>query len=146
MPSTLRTVCCWAEQEGSKSPTEGKLLAVAQVNGSGQSYNASNALRVLGRWLRMLVIPGLSSVPQCHFEFDTDGRLKAGAHRDRVVDVSEELLKATAVMQRFARDVFVDRYSVREKRRREARTAKEAANQRVTEQQVDDAEGMEHKK
>ena len=139
-------MCCWAEQEGSQSPTEGKLLAVAQVNGSGQSYNASNALRVLGRWLRMLVIPGLSSIPQCHFEFDADGRLRAGAHRDRVVDVSEELLKATAVMQRFARDVFVDRYSVREERRRETLSAKEAANQRVTEQQVDDAEGMEQKK
>ena len=129
-------------EQDSRSPTEGKLLAVAQVNGSGQSYNACNTLRLLGRWLRMLVIPGQSSIPQCHYEFDRDGRLKAGVHRDRLVDVSEELLKATAVMSPFARDVFVDRYSVREEKRRNDETAKQRENQKVTEENVDDREGM----
>ena len=132
--------------EGSRSPTEGKMLAVAQINGSGQSYNACNTLRLLGRWLRMLVIPGQSSIPQCHYEFERDGRLKAGVHRDRVVDVSEELLKATVVMSRYANDVFVDRYSVREDKRRKEETAKQAENQKVTEENVDDTAGMKQKK
>ena len=131
---------------GSKSPTEGKLLAVAQVNGSGQSYNACNTLRLLGRWLRMLVIPGQASIAQCHYEFDRDGRLKPGVHRDRVVDVSEELVKATAVMAAHARSVFVDRYSVREERRRKEETAKQAENRKVTEENVDDTEAMRAKK
>ena len=119
---------------------------MAQVNGSSGSYNACNTLRLLGRWLRMLVIPAQSSIPQCHYEFDTDGRLKAGAHRDRLVDVSEELVKATVVMSRYVRDVFVDRYSVREEKRRSVEKAKQAANQKVTEQNMDDAEGMKKTK
>ena len=132
--------------EGSRSPTEGKLLAVAQVNGSGQSYNACNTLRVMGRWMRMLAIPAQSSIAQCHFEFDSSGRLKAGVHRDRLVDVCEELVKATVVMGRFAKEVFVERYSVREEKRRKEETAKQAENQRVTEQNVDDPEGMKKDK
>jgi len=133
-------------EQGGRSPTEGKMLAVAQVNGSGQSYNACNTLRLLGRWLRMVVLPAQSSIAQCHYEFDGEGRLKAGVHRERLVDVSEELVKATAVLSRYARDVFVDRYSVREEKRRKEEAAKQAENQKVTEANVDDSEGMKQKK
>ena len=42
---------------GAIRPTQGKTLAVMEVSGGSQSFNAVNNLRVLGRWMRMLVIP-----------------------------------------------------------------------------------------
>ncbi len=42
---------------GSVRPTQGKTLAVMQVSGGSQSFNAVNQLRVLGRWMRMITIP-----------------------------------------------------------------------------------------
>lgn len=44
--------------------TQGRTLAVLQVCGSSQSFNVVNALRVLGRWMRMVTIPNQSSVPK----------------------------------------------------------------------------------
>ncbi len=42
---------------GAVRPTQGKTLAVMQVCGGSQSFNAVNQMRVLGRWMRMLTIP-----------------------------------------------------------------------------------------
>ncbi|MCM3536330.1 NAD(P)H-dependent oxidoreductase, partial [Cellulosimicrobium funkei] len=47
---------------GSIRPTQGRTLAVMQVSGGSQSFNAVNALRVLGRWMRMVTVPNQSSV------------------------------------------------------------------------------------
>jgi arsenical resistance protein ArsH len=47
---------------GAVRPTQGKTLAVMQVSGGSQSFNAVNRLRVLGRWMRMITIPNQSSV------------------------------------------------------------------------------------
>jgi arsenic resistance protein ArsH len=47
---------------GAVRPTQGKTLAVMQVSGGSQSFNAVNQLRVLGRWMRMVTIPNQSSV------------------------------------------------------------------------------------
>jgi arsenical resistance protein ArsH len=41
---------------GAVRPTQGKTLAVLEVSGGSQSFNAVNQLRVLGRWMRMLTI------------------------------------------------------------------------------------------
>src|SRR5690606_16888144 len=41
---------------GAVRPTQGKTLAVMQVCGGSQSFNAVNQMRVLGRWMRMLTI------------------------------------------------------------------------------------------
>jgi arsenic resistance protein ArsH len=98
--------------EGAVRPTQGKVLAVMQVSGGSQSFNAVNQLRVLGRWMRMLTIPNQSSVPKAWQEFDEAGRMKPSAYYDRVVDVMEELVKFTLL----TRDVspwLVDRYSER---------------------------------
>ncbi|MFC3659463.1 arsenical resistance protein ArsH [Luteimonas notoginsengisoli] len=98
--------------EGSIRPTQGKVLAVMQVSGGSQSFNALNQLRVLGRWMRMLTIPNQSSVPKAWQEFDEAGRMKPSAYYDRVVDVMEELVKFTLL----TRDIspwLVDRYSER---------------------------------
>ncbi|WP_457104615.1 arsenical resistance protein ArsH [Methylobacterium sp. P5_C11] len=101
--------------EGSLRPTQGRTLAVMQVSGGSQSFNAVNALRVLGRWMRMITIPNQSSVPMAYREFDDAGRMKPGPLYDRVVDVCEELMKFT-LLTRERSDDLVDRYSERKER------------------------------
>ena len=51
---------------GAVRPTQGKTLAVMQVSGGSQSFNAVNQLRVLGRWMRMMTIPNQSSVAKAY--------------------------------------------------------------------------------
>ncbi len=97
---------------GGVRPTQGKTLAVMQVSGGSQSFNAVNQLRVLGRWMRMLTIPNQSSVPKAFREFDEAGRMKASPLYDRVVDVTEELVKFT-LLTRDVAPYLVDRYSER---------------------------------
>ena len=101
--------------EGSVRPTQGRTLAVMQVSGGSQSFNAVNALRILGRWMRMITIPNQSSVPMAYKEFDEAGRMKPGPLYDRVVDVCEELMKFTLLTRERA-DMLVDRYSERKER------------------------------
>ncbi|WP_407521121.1 arsenical resistance protein ArsH [Methylobacterium oryzisoli] len=101
--------------EGSVRPTQGRTLAVMQVSGGSQSFNAVNGLRVLGRWMRMITIPNQSSVPMAYREFDEAGRMKPGPLYDRVVDVCEELMKFTLLTRERA-DTLVDRYSERKER------------------------------
>lgn len=96
--------------EGAVRPTQGRTLAVLEVSGGSQSYNAVNQLRVLGRWMRMFTIPNQSSVPQAWREFDEDGRMKPSAYRDRVVDVMEELFRMTLLLRDRA-EVLTTRYS-----------------------------------
>lgn len=93
-------------------PTQGRTLAVMQVSGGSQSFNAVNTLRLLGRWMRMVTIPNQSSVPKAFQEFDDAGRMKPSAYYDRVVDVMEELIKFTLLVRDSA-DYLVDRYSER---------------------------------
>lgn len=97
---------------GSVRPTQGRTLAVMQVSGGSQSFNAVNTLRLLGRWMRMVTIPNQSSVPKAFQEFDDAGRMKPSAYYDRVVDVMEELMKFTLLV-RDSSDYLVDRYSER---------------------------------
>ncbi len=98
--------------EGSVRPTQGRTLAVMQVSGGSQSFNVVNALRVLGRWMRMVVIPNQSSVAKAWQEFDEAGRMRPSAYYDRVVDVAEELVKFTLLV-RGRSDYLTDRYSER---------------------------------
>jgi arsenic resistance protein ArsH len=97
---------------GAVRPTQGKTLAVMQVSGGSQSFNAVNQMRVLGRWMRMITIPNQSSVPKAFLEFDADGRMKPSSLYDRVVDVVEELMKFT-LLTRDVSDYLVNRYSER---------------------------------
>jgi arsenical resistance protein ArsH len=97
---------------GAVRPTQGRTLAVMQVSGGSQSFNAVNSLRLLGRWMRMLTIPNQSSVAKAWQEFDEDGRMRASSFYDRIVDVMEELVRFTVLLRPHA-DMLVDRYSER---------------------------------
>ncbi|KAF4332084.1 arsenic resistance [Fusarium beomiforme] len=112
---------------GSVRPTQGRTLAIAQVSGGSQSFNAVNSLRILGRWMRMFVIPNQSSVPKAYTQFtseDEGSRMLASSNRERLVDCMEELVKYTIVMRPHF-DLFGDRFSEREERK-----AKEAKGEK----------------
>ncbi len=97
---------------GAVRPTQGRTLAVMQVSGGSQSFNAVNQMRVLGRWMRMFTIPNQSSVAKAFQEFDAAGRMKPSPYYDRVVDVMEELVKFT-LLTRDRAGYLTDRYSER---------------------------------
>ncbi len=97
---------------GAVRPTQGKTLALMQVCGGSQSFNAVNQMRVLGRWMRMFTIPNQSSVAKAFQEFDDNGRMKPSSYYERVVDVMEELVKFTLLLRDRA-PYLVDRYSER---------------------------------
>ena len=111
---------------GAVRPTQGKTLAVMEVSGGSQSFNAVNQLRVLGRWMRMITIPNQSSVAKAFLEFDEAGRMKPSAYYERLVDVMEELLKFT-LLTRDVAPYLVDRYS---ERRENAEELSKRVNQR----------------
>ncbi|KGB99636.1 MULTISPECIES: arsenical resistance protein ArsH [Burkholderia] len=113
---------------GAVRPTQGKTLAVMQVSGGSQSFNAVNQMRVLGRWMRMLTIPNQSSVAKAFMEFDEAGRMKPSAYFDRVVDVMEELVKFT-LLTRDIGPYLVDRYS-------ERKESAEALSRRVNQRSI----------
>ena len=97
---------------GAVRPTQGRTLAVMQVSGGSQSFNAVNQMRILGRWMRMITIPNQSSVAKAYQEFTEEGRMKPSAYYDRVVDVMEELVKFT-LLTRGVSHHLTDRYSER---------------------------------
>lgn len=97
---------------GAIRPTQGKTLAVMEVSGGSQSFNAVNQMRILGRWMRMLTIPNQSSVAKAFEQFDEAGRMHPSAYYDRVVDVMEELMKFT-LLTRDVSPTLANRYSER---------------------------------
>lgn len=93
-------------------PTQGRTLAVMQVSAGSQSFNTINAMRVLGRWMRMVTIPNQSSVAKAYEEFDEAGRMKPSSYYDRIVDVMEELVRFTVLLRPHT-EQLIDRYSER---------------------------------
>ncbi|HMS25935.1 MAG TPA: arsenical resistance protein ArsH [Burkholderiaceae bacterium] len=132
MTGIMKTQIDWIPlSAGAVRPTQGKTLAVMQVCGGSQSFNAVNQLRVLGRWMRMLTIPNQSSVAKAFLEFNESGRMKSSPYYDRVVDVMEELVKFT-LLTRDISPYLVDRYS-------ERKESAEALMKRVNQKSISDS-------
>lgn len=113
MSGLMKTQIDWIPLAlGAIRPTQGKALAVMQVSGGSQSFNAVNNMRILGRWMRMLTIPNQSSIAKAYNEFDSQGYMKASSYRDRVVDVMEELMRFT-LLTRDHQQLLTNRYSER---------------------------------
>ena len=113
MTGVMKTQIDWVPlSDGAVRPTQGKTLALMQVNGGSQSFNTVNQLRILGRWMRMLTIPNQSSTPKAWKEFDDNGRMKPSGNYNRIVDVMEELVKFTLITRDIKQNL-VDRYSER---------------------------------
>ncbi len=115
---------------GAVRPSQGKTLAVMQVSGGSQSFNAVNQMRILGRWMRMITIPNQSSVAKAWAEFEEDGCMKPSPYYDRIGDVMEELRKFT-LLTRGCSDYLTDRYS---ERKESAAQLSERVNQRSVRQ------------
>ncbi|MBM7066508.1 arsenical resistance protein ArsH [Actibacterium sp. 188UL27-1] len=111
MTGIMKTQIDWIPLscKGGIRPTQGKTLAVMQVSGGSQSFNAVNQMRILGRWMRMVTIPNQSSVPMAWKEFE-NGRMKPSSKYERIVDVMQELARFT-LMVRGRGDMLTDRYS-----------------------------------
>jgi len=113
MSGIMKTQIDWIPlSHGAVRPTQGKTLAVMQVTGGSQSFNAINNMRILGRWMRMLTIPNQSSVAKAFHEFTENSTMKKSPYRDRIVDVMEELMRFT-YLTRDQTEFFLDRYSER---------------------------------
>jgi arsenic resistance protein ArsH len=113
MTGVFKSQIDWLPLEiGSIRPTQGRTLALMQVCGGSQSFNAVNQMRVLGRWMRMVTIPNQSSVAKAYQEFDDAGRMKPSSYYERLVDVMEELIKFTLLL-RDRSDYLTSRYSER---------------------------------
>jgi arsenic resistance protein ArsH len=107
---------------GSVRPSQGRTLAIIQVNGGSQSFNTVNSLRLLGRWMRMFTIPNQSSTPMAYTQFEDEGgdgsgkaRMLPSGNRDRLVDCMEEFVKFTVIMRPHTSS-FADRFSERKDR------------------------------
>ena len=113
---------------GAIRPTQGRTLALMQVSGGSQSFNAVNQMRLLGRWMRMITIPNQSSVAKAYDEFDAAGRMRPSSYYNRIVDVMEELVKFTLLTRNLS-GVLTDRYSERKETaaKLEARVSLKAA-------------------
>jgi arsenic resistance protein ArsH len=113
MSGVMKTQIDWIPLSmGAVRPTQGKTLAVMQVTGGSQSFNAINNMRILGRWMRMLTIPNQSSVAKAYNEFNESGIMKKSPYRERLVDVMEELMRFT-YLTREHNEFLLDRYSER---------------------------------
>ena len=81
--------------------------------------------------MRMVTIPNQSSVPKAFELFNAAGRLPAGSHYERLVDVCEELVRFTWLVRDNAVEL-VDRYSERiERAGKEAAAARSVAEART---------------
>ena len=126
-----------------------------QYPSSAQFFNTVNSLRLLGRLMRLSVIPNQSSIPQAYTQFteahdpqggkrdallgaEAGSRLMPSSNRDRVVDCMEEFVKYTILMRPHF-NLFADRYSERNERRLKE---EKAAAERLAKATLEEEQGQ----
>ena len=113
MNGIMKTQIDWIPLSlGGVRPTQSKTLAVMQISGGSQNFNAVNQLRILGRWMRLLTIPNQPSIPKAFLEFDEAGGKKTSPFYDWIVDVMEALMKFP-LLTRDKTNCLLDRHSER---------------------------------
>ncbi|MCL9782709.1 NAD(P)H-dependent oxidoreductase [Vibrio sp. S4M6] len=111
MSATFKNLIDWLPLTvDAKRTSQGKVVALMQISGGSQSFNAVNQMRVLGRWMRTYTIPNQSSLPTAYKQFHEDGTLKDTSYRNRVIDVMEELFRMTLLL-RNALPTLLNRWS-----------------------------------
>lgn len=70
-------------------------------------------------------IPNQSSLPKAWTQYTSSDRLMPSSNRDRLVDVCEELIKATLLLRPYV-DLLGDRFSEREEKREHGRLRTQA--------------------
>lgn len=92
MSGLLKTQIDWIPVAGRKSSmTYGKALALMQVCGGQQSFNALNQMRLTARSLHLLAIPNQLSVSTALEAITSDGRFISSGQQERLIDICAEL-------------------------------------------------------
>ena len=79
-----------------------------QVRGGSYSFSAFNQEHMLGRYMRMIIIPNQSSVTTTLNKFDKAGRMLAPSFCDRIIDVIKVLVKYTLLTRKRSNYLTID--------------------------------------
>ncbi|GJQ14716.1 hypothetical protein GpartN1_g6989.t1 [Galdieria partita] len=78
-------------------PPSGRTVAFCQVQGGQLSGAAVHHMFTIALSLNMIIAPCYLIVPETFREFSSEGRMKAGPYREKLVQVMEALYKLTCI-------------------------------------------------
>jgi arsenic resistance protein ArsH len=113
MTSVFKNQIDWLPLEHNiECPTQSRTVAVMQVTSGLQRFGATTILQLFGRWIYWLTKPGQSNMPTTCNQFDSGCLVLRGSLYDRLVSITEELVRFTLLLRDHTRYVL-DQYSER---------------------------------